>query len=81
MHLAYTMKLGFCAKKINVDTQKIDRSHMDTFKMVIANWSVKNKLGKIWFFSETFLLTNIGLEVVLKMLFLTFSRVDIRFAE
>ena len=49
--------------------------------MVIADCSVKNKLGRVQLFQETFLLVNIGLEMVLEMLFLTFSKADIRFAE
>ena len=49
--------------------------------MVIVNCSAKDKLGKIRFFQKTFLLANISLEVVLEMLFLTFSKANIRFAE
>ena len=81
MHPAYATKLGLRTRKIDVDAQKIDRSHLDTFEMVIADCSVKNKLGRVRFFQETFLLANIGLEMVLGMLFLTFSKADIRFVE
>ena len=49
--------------------------------MVIADCSVKDKLRKIWFFQKTFLLANIGLEVVLRMFFLIFSKADIWFKE
>ena len=81
MHPAYTTKLGLCARKIDVGIQKIDRSHLDIFGIVIANCLVNNKLKKIQFFQKSFLLANIGLEVVLGMLFLTFSRANIQFAE
>ena len=81
MHPAYATKLGLRARKIDVGAQKIDGSHLDTFGMVIADCSVKDKLGRVRFFQETFLLANIGLEVVLGMLFLTLSKADIRFAE
>ena len=81
MHPAYATKLGLRARKIDVGAQKIDGSHLDTFGMVIADCSVKDKLGRVRFFQETFLLPNIGLEVVLGMLFLTFSKADIQFAE
>ena len=81
MHPTYATKLGLHARKIDVDAQKIDGSHLDTFGIVIADCSVKDKLGKIRFFRKTFLLANIGLEMVLGMLFLTFSKADIRFAE
>ena len=81
IHPAYATKLGLRARKINVGAQKIDRSHLDTFGMVIADCSVKDKLGRVWFFQKTFLLANIDLEVVLEMLFLTLNKADIRFAE
>ena len=81
MHPAYATKLGLRARKIDISAQKIDGSHMDTFGMVIVDCSVKDKLGTVRFFSKTFLLANIGLEVVLVMLFLTLSKADIWFAE
>ena len=49
--------------------------------MVIADCSVKDKFERVQFFQKIFLLANIGLEVVLEMFFLTFSRADIQFAE
>ena len=49
--------------------------------MVIADYSVKDKLGRFQFYQKTFLLAIISLEVVLGMLFLTFSKADIWFAE
>ena len=81
MHPAYTTRLGLRARKIDVGAQKIDGSHLDTFGIVIADCSIKNKLRRVRFFQETFLLTNIGLKVVMGMLFLTLSKANIRFAE
>ena len=65
MYPAYAAKLGLCVKETDVGAQKIDGSHLDTFGMVIAGFAVKDKLGKVRFFQETFLLANISLEVVL----------------
>ena len=81
MHPAYAAKLGLRVRETDVGAQKIDGSHLDTFGMVIAGFSVEDKLGKVRFFQETFLLANISLEVVLGMPFLTLSSVDIRFPE
>ena len=81
MHSAYATKLGFRVRKIDVGIQKIDRSYLDIFGMVIVDCSVKNKLGRVRFFQKTFLLANICLEVVLRMFFLIFSMADVRFAE
>ena len=81
IHPAYATKLGLRARKINVGAQKIDGSHLDTFRIVITDCSVKEKLERIRFFYEIFLLANIGLEVVLEMFFLTLSKANIRFVE
>lgn len=52
-----------------------------TYKIVIAGFSIYNKLGKIWFFERIFLLANTSMKVVIEMLFLIFFDVDTRFAE
>ena len=81
MHPAYATKLGLCIRKIDVGAQKIESSHLDTFEMVIADCSVKKKLRRVRFFWKTFILGNIGLEMVLEMLFLIFSKANIQFIE
>ena len=81
MHLVYAVKLGLRARKIDVGIQKIDRFYLDIFAIVIGDCSFKNKLKRVRFFQETFLLANIGLEMVLEMLFLTLLKADIRFVE
>ena len=81
IHSAYGTKLDLRARKIDVGAQKIDGSHLDTFEMIIADCSVKDKLERVRFFQKTFLVANIGLEVVLMMFFLTLSKANIRFAE
>ena len=50
IHSAYTTELGFRTKKIDVGIQKIDRFYLDTFEMVIADYLVKDKLGRVQFF-------------------------------
>ena len=78
---AYVIKLGLHIKKIDVGAQKINGSYLDIFGMVIANCLIKNKLRRVQFFQKTFLLANIGLKVVIGMLFLIFSRANIWFAK
>ena len=73
MYHAYTTKLGFCVGKINVGAQKIDRSYLYIFGIVIADCLVNDKLRRVQFFQETFLLANIDLEVVLGVAFLIFT--------
>ena len=51
------------------------------FGIVLADFQVEDKLGKAWFFQETFLLANISTEIVLDMPFLTFSNAYVLFIE
>ena len=81
MHLANAIKLGFYTKKINVRVQKIHGSYLDILRMIIIDCLVKNKLKRVWFFQEIFLLTNISLEILLGMLFFTFSSANILFSK
>lgn len=81
MNPTYATKLGLRVRKTDVGAKKIDRSRLDTFRMVIVDFLVKNKLGRIRFFQEIFLLANTSIELVLGMFFLTPSSSDIQFAE
>ena len=74
---ANAAKLGFKIRKTDIGAQKIDGSTLKTFEMVLADFQVEDKLGRAWFFQETFLLDNISTEVVLDMPFLTFNNADI----
>ena len=49
--------------------------------MVIVTFQIKNKLGRAWFFQETFLLANTSIEIIIGMPFLTFSNANMQFAE
>ena len=75
------MKLGFQVYHTDVRAQKIDGSTFKTFEIVLASFQVEDKFERARFFQEIFLLVNISIEVVLDMLFLTFSNTDVRFVE
>ena len=77
MTLAYTLKLGLKVYHTNVGAQKIDGSILKIFGMVLVNFQVEDKFGRVRFFQETFLLTNISAKVVLGKPFLTFSNADV----
>lgn len=49
--------------------------------MLLAGFSVQNKLKKIKFFEEIFLLVDTSMEVILGMSFLTLSNINIKFVE
>ena len=58
MNSAYAKKLDFRVRQTNVGAQKIDRSHLETFEMVITSFLLEDKLEKVWFFQETFLVAD-----------------------
>ncbi len=73
-------KLGLVTRKTYVGAQKIDGSALVTYGMVIAGFSLQDKLGTARFFEETFLLADTSIEVVLEMPFLALSDGDVCFA-
>ena len=75
--LSYTAHLGFKMRKTDVHAQKINRSSLETYGMFIAIFQVFDKLSCSWFFQATFLLTDISIEMVLSMFFLTLGNADI----
>ena len=77
----YIIKLGLYNKKINISKQKIDEFYLNSFEMVIVDCLVQNKLKKIRFLLEIFMLANISLELVLGIYFFTFNKVNIWFIE
>ena len=48
--------------------------------MVVAAFLVVDKANRVRFFEETFLVANVGPEVVLGMLFLTLSSANVDFS-
>ena len=63
----------------NVGAQKIDRTILETYGMVVAFFSVIDQANKVKFFEKTFLLTNVRSIVVLGMFFFTLSDADVDF--
>lgn len=49
--------------------------------MIIARFLVKYKLEKVQFFEKIVLIANTNIEMILKILFLTFFYSNIRFVE
>ena len=78
---AYAKKLGFWVQKTNVDTQMINGSTIKTYGMVIAGFYVQDKFGKARLFQKTFLVPDTSIEVVIRMTFLTLSKVEIDFID
>lgn len=78
---AYAAKLYLKVCYIKVKVEKIDGFTFKTFKIVLAYFQVKDKLKKVCFFYETFLLADITIEMVIEIFFLTFSNADMSFSK
>ena len=79
VHPAFAKELGLPVRPTNIRAQKIDGITLDTYRMVVAAFSVKNKANQVKIFEETFLVANISPEVVLGMSFLTLNSTDVDF--
>ena len=79
MTSTFAAKLGLVIQKTDINAQKINGLSLVTYKMVLVGFSVQDKLKKIWFFEEIFLLADTSMEVVLGMSFLIFSNVNMQF--
>ncbi len=76
---AFAYQLGLNIWKTNVRAQKIDGTTLETYKIVVSTFSMSDKDGKERFFQESFLLADVKLDIMLKMLFLIMSNVDVDF--
>ena len=79
VHPAFTKELGLPIRLTNVGTQKINGTMLETYRIVVTVFSVKDKANQVRFFEETFLVANVSPKVVFEMSFLTLSGADIDF--
>ncbi len=59
--------------------QKIDDITLETYKIIVSTISVLNKDGREKFIKESFLVADVKLDIIIKMLFLTMSHANIDF--
>lgn len=81
MNLAYTKKLRLYVRKTNIKANKMNKSYLNIFEIIIASFSHQNKLRKAGFFKKPFLVANTRIEVILKIFFFAFGNVNIQFAK
>lgn len=63
----------------DVRVKKIVSIMLDTYRIIVIVFLMTYKAHQVRFFKKTFFLANSSLEVVFKILFLTFSCADIDF--
>lgn len=76
---AFAAKLVFSTWPTSISEQKIDSSALKMYGIAIARFLIENKLGRIRFFDELFLLADTKMKVVPGMPFLALSNADIWF--
>lgn len=69
MTLTCIKKLSFKTQKTDIRAQKIDESSLATYKIVITEFQISDKLDKAYFFQKTFLLIDTSIDIILGMLF------------
>lgn len=74
MTLAYILKLGFQIYRINVEAQKIDKSILKKFRIVLSSFQKENSAKKTHFFQKIFLLADISMKVIFRMSFFDFQQ-------
>lgn len=78
---AYAVVLGLSVCLIDIETKRVDGSILSTYCMILVNFQLKDKWWQLQVFKKTFLMSDTTMKIILKMLFLTFSKVEINFAE
>lgn len=62
---------------MNIRAQKIDGTMLNTYRIVVAAFSVTDKANPVKFFKETFFVANVKPEIVFRILFLILSNIEI----
>ena len=81
MSPSYIEKLELMIWKTIIRIQKIDGSALETFEMMIADFELENKVGRLKFFQETFLIANTKFKMFLKIFFLKINNINMSFSK
>lgn len=79
IYFDFIKKFNLYIQNTDMKTQKINGSKLKIFRIVIVLFLIENKVEGSWFFEKTFLLTNINIDVTLKMSFLKLNNMRINF--
>ena len=81
VHLTFTKEPDLSIRLTDIGAQNIDSITLNTYRMVVTFFSVMDKANWVRLFEEIFLVTNVYLEVVLGISFLTLSSANIDFLD
>lgn len=69
MSLAFALQLGLKIQKTNMKARKIDGTILEIYEIVVFTLFILNKDSQIRFSKQSFLLSNIKLEMVFGMFY------------
>lgn len=79
MYQSFVRKHSIRIWKTDVSAQKIDRSMLASYGIVIVLFKIDDKDIKIFFFEETLLLANLSMDIAFGMSFFTLSNIEVKF--
>ena len=68
-------------RSTNAGAQKIDGTTFETYKMVVAAFSMTDQANKVKFFEKTFLVVNVSPDLILGIFFLTLNSANVDFSK
>ena len=75
----FAKELGLPIRPTDIRAQKIDSITLNSFKMVVAAFSMVDKTNQVKFFKKIFLVANVSSKIVFEILFLTLSIANVNF--
>ena len=79
MSLAFTRQLGLKTQKSSIGAQKINSTTLKTYEMIVFIFFILDKDNRERFFKKSFILTDIKLDIVLRIFFLIINNTNIDF--
>ena len=80
IYLTFAKQPGLFIRPTDFGAQKIDGTTLDTYKMIVAAFLVKNRANQVRFFEETFLVASVSPKVVFRISFLTLNEAHVDFS-
>lgn len=79
MRSSYAKQPNIWVCQINVSAQKIDSSKLNTFNIVIVFFLLDDQNKKFCFFKMSLFFSDINMDIIFGMLFLTYSNIKVNF--
>ena len=75
----FAKELDLLIRSTNIGVPKIDGIMLDNYKMVVAAFSMTDKINRVRFIEKTFLVASVSPDVVFRIFFFILSGADVDF--